>query len=396
MTVLAALDTIASAASAYGPPTALDMAANMASLVGLVVAYALVRKGRTTWGVITALLVMQAAIWAYRVKDSGPGETQLLYFLVVPLLLGGLLLRGRAAYAMAVATIVSSVAFEAYLDKRSGQGLNSDDASLILLLGAVASISVVAARFAEGDAQLLDRRTAELEAASEALREAMAERARMFNQIAHDLANPLSPILLQTRILATADAEGTAKGLAIIRRNLELVQRQVDDLKELARLESGRMKLTMAPLDLSALAREAVESFRAGAQERQLSLQAASTGPLVVPGDRARINQALYNLVGNALKFTPSGGMVSVKAAADGNLAVIDVVDTGRGLSAEDIARLFRPFSQAHSAGEIPERGSGLGLYIAKGIVEAHGGTIGVASAGRGQGSTFTFRLPLG
>jgi signal transduction histidine kinase len=96
----------------------------------------------------------------------------------------------------------------------------------------------------------------------------------------------------------------------------------------------------------------------------------------------------------NALKFTPAGGRVVVEAAQEGADAVVRVRDSGRGLAPDEIPRLFKPFSQVHERSEVAERGTGLGLYISKGIVEAHGGRIGCASEGRGSGSTFSFWLP--
>jgi signal transduction histidine kinase len=107
------------------------------------------------------------------------------------------------------------------------------------------------------------------------------------------------------------------------------------------------------------------------------------------------LTQVMGNLLSNALKFTPSGGRVAVQVTVEETRVQVDVTDTGRGLSQDEIARLFEPFSQVHAPGEIKERGTGLGLYISREILERHGGRVWAGSGGRGIGSTFSFVLPL-
>ncbi|MCA1819117.1 MAG: HAMP domain-containing histidine kinase, partial [Halobacteriales archaeon] len=137
------------------------------------------------------------------------------------------------------------------------------------------------------------------------------------------------------------------------------------------------------------------ESFQESAHERGVTLTVRASGPVPVEADHERLAQVLSNLLTNALKFTPAGGAVTLRVGAGpGGGAEVAVEDSGRGLTADEAARLFQPFSQVHDPGEVKEPGTGLGLYICKGIVEAHGGRIQVKSAGRAHGSTFTFELP--
>jgi signal transduction histidine kinase len=228
------------------------------------------------------------------------------------------------------------------------------------------------------------------------LQEVAAERQRMFQQISHDLANPLSPIALHLGILARAKPDqDKSASLAVIRRNVDQIKRQVEDLRDLARIEGSRLRLALAPVDVAALVAEAMESFQEVANEKKIHLVVEAPEPMVAQMDRGRIGQVLYNLATNALKFTPPDGTVRVVCRTLQDTLEVTVQDSGRGLSPEEAARLFRPFSQVHEEGEVKERGTGLGLFICKGIVEAHGGSIGVESAGHGLGATFTFRLPL-
>lgn len=247
---------------------------------------------------------------------------------------------------------------------------------------------------------LLDnvRLTQRAEAALHAAREEQRLRTQLLNNVTHDLLSPLSPVLLQMKILERPDAglgEKATHSLQIIRRNLDQVKRLGEDLKDFANLEAGRFRVDHDPVDLAPLALQAAESFQATAQAGGVALSAECPAPLPVLGDRGRLTEVLYNLLSNAIRFTPQGGTVRLRAVAQAAAARLEVVDTGRGLEAAEIALLFRPFSQVHQRSEAKERGTGLGLYVSRSIVEAHGGRIGVVSTGRGHGSTFWAEVPL-
>jgi signal transduction histidine kinase len=234
--------------------------------------------------------------------------------------------------------------------------------------------------------------------AEQRLREAQRQRIHLLQQLAHDMASPLSPVKIQLRLLRGRVGPEGENGLAIVQRNVEHIQRLVEDVKDVARLEGGDLKLRRQRADLRELARQAVESLAPAAAERQVRLDVEAPAPLPVDADAGRVTQVLYNLVGNALKFTPPGGRIEVAASAAGGFAGVRVRDTGAGMRPDQLERLFKPFSQVHDTAAVkrPEdKGSGLGLYISKGIVEAHGGSIAAESGGPGQGSTFTFRLAL-
>jgi len=134
--------------------------------------------------------------------------------------------------------------------------------------------------------------------------------------------------------------------------------------------------------------------FREPAKQAGITLRAEAPAPIPVDADPGRISQVLVNLISNAIKFTPDGGSVVVEARAISDAARVSVRDNGVGLDPAQIARLFQPFSQVHDAGSRVVGGSGLGLYISRGIIELHGGTIQATSPGRGRGATFSFVLP--
>ncbi|MHB8633451.1 MAG: sensor histidine kinase [Thermoplasmatota archaeon] len=216
-------------------------------------------------------------------------------------------------------------------------------------------------------------------------------------QLAHDLASPLTPVKLQLRLLEGQTNEEGKHGLAIVKRNIDHVQRLVADLGDVVRLESGQLRIERKPTNLAELCRNTVDSLAPSATERGLGLDAETPTTLMVSVDAGRMTQVLYNLVSNALKFTPPGGRVHVTAGV-ADVASVSVQDSGAGLRPDQLENLFKAFSQVHdpAAMKRPEdRGSGLGLFISKGIVESHGGTMDAASPGPGMGSTFTFHLPL-
>ncbi|HXT36586.1 MAG TPA: HAMP domain-containing sensor histidine kinase, partial [Chloroflexota bacterium] len=170
------------------------------------------------------------------------------------------------------------------------------------------------------------------------------------------------------------------------------LQRLVNDLVDVGRLTNGKLHLTIEPTDLAAVAREAVEIERAAASEYPLRLEGAS-GPLIVRGDPTRLRQVLLNLLNNALTHAP-GSPVEVSVRSEPSTAAVQVQDHGPGIAPEALPHLFKRFYQATDAGLLPTTGMGLGLYIAREIVEALGGEITVRSE-VGDGAAFTVRLPL-
>lgn len=231
------------------------------------------------------------------------------------------------------------------------------------------------------------------------LKDEAAFKSTFINTAAHELGTPLTPIRSQLFQLRNAGAdnltEAQRKGLALIERNVDRLTALLKDVLDVARMQSGGLPLRPVPFDLASVVSETAGSYGAEASARRIALEAQVRDPIRVDADPQRVTQVVHNLVANALKFTPEGGRVRVVLDRVGDHALVEVTDTGVGLTAEQIARLFRPFSQVHDTMERTNAGAGLGLYVARSIVEAHGGTIECESPGPGQGSTFRVRLPL-
>jgi PAS domain S-box-containing protein len=244
---------------------------------------------------------------------------------------------------------------------------------------------------AEESARLAAERLAELEG----LKEVHAVTTRFVNMASHELRMPLTPILLQVRLLGRrGPLDGQQeRALTIIHRNLARLTRLMQDMMDSCRIQADRLRLERARVDLEMLARDAVQSVQDLAQEKGLALRADLEPDTWVLADQDRIHQVLSNLLSNAVKFTPPGGRVEVtlRRARDG--VFVQVSDTGVGVRPEDQERLFLPFSQVHEAPAVA--GSGLGLHISKGLVERHGGALWCESDGPGKGARFCFTLPL-
>jgi PAS domain S-box-containing protein len=229
----------------------------------------------------------------------------------------------------------------------------------------------------------------------EATRQATRARDDVMGVVSHDLRNPISAIAMCARVLQEnppADAAVRSELLGTIRESTATVNRLIEDLVDVANIERGRLSLDATERDVSALVSQAVHMFEVEAAEHGIRLETEVSDPLPpVFADGARIVQVLSNLIRNAIKFTPKGGRIVIAAATMGPSVVISVSDTGAGIAAANRARVFDRYWQSSTGARV--RGSGLGLSIAKGIVEAHGGQIWVDSE-LGQGSTFAFTIP--
>ncbi len=242
------------------------------------------------------------------------------------------------------------------------------------------------------------RAAAAAQAAERRRMQEMAEfKTQFLNNAAHELATPLTPIKLQLATLkGTALAKRDPAAFDLLDRNLSRLVSLVNDLLDTARLQSGHFKMRPAPVVVPDLLARVAASFKELAKESGVTLGVQpSVGRLVLTCDEMRVEQVLFNLVHNSLKFTPRGGQVWLSDAVDGQHALIEVRDTGVGLTPAQAAMLFQPFTQVHEAANGRAGGTGLGLHIARGIAEQHGGTLTATSPGPAQGSTFTLRLPL-
>jgi PAS domain S-box-containing protein len=218
------------------------------------------------------------------------------------------------------------------------------------------------------------------------------------NTLSHELRTPLNAIVgwadvLQRRHAGDADL---GKGLAIIDRNARAQAQIIDDLLDMSRITSGNIRLDVQPVHLGQIITQAIESVQPAADAKQITVRKIlDTGVGPVRGDPARLQQILWNLLTNAVKFTPKGGRVQVTLERSGSHVQISVVDSGRGIEPAFLPFIFDRFRQADGSITREYGGLGLGLAIVKSLVELHGGRIRAASTGAGQGAAFAVQLPV-
>ncbi|MEX1187398.1 MAG: GAF domain-containing sensor histidine kinase [Gemmatimonadaceae bacterium] len=225
------------------------------------------------------------------------------------------------------------------------------------------------------------------------------DREKMIALVSHDLKNPLSTIQMAVSFLLediVPDDEPHAmerRQLSAVKREAARMHRLIHDLLDVSAIEAGKLHVHRSAQEIAPLVDEVVETLRPLAAAKQIELTTeAPPGLPVLHADRDRLFQVFSNLGGNAIKFTPEGGRVLIRARHVGDAVAFDVVDTGPGIPPADVPRVFDRYWQAKKTASL---GSGLGLTIAKGIVEAHGGRIDVTSV-QGEGTVFTFSIPLG
>jgi signal transduction histidine kinase len=250
--------------------------------------------------------------------------------------------------------------------------------------------------------------------------------------ISHELRAPLASIMGYVDLMLDEETgplnEEQSQYLDVIKSNVEHLSHLINNILDLSRIEAGHIGLAMIPLDVIEIAKETMITMQPQAQAKdiEMTLSMAKNLPLT-QGDPGRIRQVLVNVLDNAIKFTPQGGRVEISAqrlaageqppppgpvlseaegpvlseaegpklAATSDWLLISVTDTGVGIAAKEQDRIFDRFCQVEGFAERRSRGSGLGLSIARGVIEAHGGLIWAQSAGENQGSTFTFALPV-
>jgi signal transduction histidine kinase/ActR/RegA family two-component response regulator len=216
--------------------------------------------------------------------------------------------------------------------------------------------------------------------------------------VSHELRTPLGAILIWTQLLRqeTVDEATVSRALGIIERSTKTLAQLLDDLLDVSRIVSGKIRLEPRSVDLPSVLQVAVEAAQPAAEQKGLIIEAGLERPLFpVSGDPTRLQQVVSNLLSNAIKFTPAGGRIDVRLDRVGSLARIQVRDTGMGIRPDFLPYIFEHFRQADSTSTRENRGLGLGLAIARHLVQLHGGTIEAESDGEGQGASFTVTLPL-
>ena len=247
--------------------------------------------------------------------------------------------------------------------------------------------------------QRVHQRTSELQAANAKLKELDHLKSQFVSVVSHELRTPMTSIkgyvenLLDG--LAGALTHKQIYSLDRVKHNVDRLTRMINELLDLSKIEAGKLDLTLAPVSLSEMAEEVAESYQAAASQKSVVLRTVFQRPLpLVMGDADKLSRVLINLVHNAIKFTPQGGIIQIEGhAREGADVEVSVTDSGNGIPPHDIEKVFDKFYWSESA-PVEARGAGLGLAIAKNLVELHGGMIRVEST-PGEGSRFAFTIPV-
>ncbi len=215
--------------------------------------------------------------------------------------------------------------------------------------------------------------------------------------LSHELRSPLNPILGWTKLLQTRklDETKTIAALATIERNAKAQCQLIDDLLDMARVLRGKLSLNMASVDLLLVIESAIDTVQTVAIAKSIQIHPVLSDTRQVSGDAVRLQQIVWNLLTNAVKFTPSGGRIDIRLEQIDNQAQITITDTGKGISPDFLPHIFESFRQEDASVTRKHGGLGLGMAIVYQLVEAHGGIVTADSLGDGKGATFTVRLPL-
>jgi len=240
-------------------------------------------------------------------------------------------------------------------------------------------------------------RTAQLNAARLEAESMNRLKDEFLGTLSHELRTPLNAILGWTHImeLGGRDEATIARGTRVIKNNALLQSQLVDDILDVSRIISGKLKLKIGPLDVSAVIQTTLETIQPAAEAKGIAVKVTMTECDTLHADHARLQQVMWNLLSNAIKFTPNGGHVQLDLTCVNGQVHVVVTDDGEGIAADFLPLVFDRFRQADSSFSRPHNGLGLGLAIVRHLVELHGGRVTVASPGKGHGATFTVTLPL-
>jgi PAS domain S-box-containing protein len=260
---------------------------------------------------------------------------------------------------------------------------------------------LAARRTAEAALEAHERAEARLQVLNAQLSAADRRKDEFLATLSHELRNPLGPMRNALDVMQLTDARNGAGApdgrlLQAFDRQLRHLTHLVDDLMEVSRITQGRMQLRRAPVELGALVQGALQDLGGALRKAHHSLRLDIAGPpLLVDGDATRLSQVIVNLLNNAIKYTPDGGIIELRLVARTGFAELKLRDSGIGIPASKLESVFDMFSQLEPALAHAQGGLGIGLALVRGIVELHGGAVQAASAGPGLGSEFTVRLPL-
>jgi PAS domain S-box-containing protein len=230
----------------------------------------------------------------------------------------------------------------------------------------------------------------------EALKEANRRKDEFLAMLAHELRNPLAPVLHAVELIRHGRASDPRRGAEVIARQIQHMKRLLDDLLDVARVSQGKIQLRKEPLDLCAVLQQSVEISKPLIDDKEHALAIAlPERTLPIEGDPTRLTQVFANLLNNAAKYTDKGGHIGLEASVEGSEAVVRVRDDGMGMSAELLEHAFDLFTQADRSLDRAQGGLGIGLTLVKSLVQMHGGSVAATSAGQGRGSELVVRLPL-
>jgi PAS domain S-box-containing protein len=216
--------------------------------------------------------------------------------------------------------------------------------------------------------------------------------------LSHELRTPLNTVLGYARMLRREEERMTPpqreRALDALERNADSLSRLVGDILDTSRIVTGKLRLELTEMALDGIIHQALDTVRPGAEAKGIAIEEAVEPGLIVRADRDRLVQVLWNLLSNAIKFTPAGGRIAVGAEGNADRVTLSVADTGIGIAEEDLTQVFQRFWQAHTGASREYAGLGIGLALARHLVELHGGTIAARSEGPGRGSIFSVTLP--
>ena len=265
-----------------------------------------------------------------------------------------------------------------YLSDRLDGHFSEEDEAILTQLAQMASIAIENSLFAEE-------------------REANRMKDEFLATLSHELRTPLNAILGWTQLLATERlSEEVAHGLEVIERNARAQTKLIEDLLDVSRITSGKLRLSVRPMRLCPVVEAAVDAIRPAASAKQITMDVElDDGAQQISGDSDRLQQVVWNLLTNAVKFTPNGGRVEVNLRREGTHLRLRVSDTGRGISPEFLPHVFDRFRQADSTSTRAHGGLGIGLAIVRHIIELHGGSVQAQSPGEGLGASFVVDVPI-
>jgi PAS domain S-box-containing protein len=233
-------------------------------------------------------------------------------------------------------------------------------------------------------------------AASEALREGDRRKDEFLAMLAHELRNPLAPIRNASELLTRGITDPRIRAIGdLLARQVTQLSRMVDDLLDVSRVTTGRIQLQQQPVELGHAIDLAIESVEPMSREKKHVVEFSRSGVLYVHADLARLVQAISNVLSNATKYTPAGGRIRVVLERQDDMAAVEIIDTGVGITAEMLPKVFELFSQDNRTLDRSQGGLGIGLSVVQRLVQMHGGDVVAMSEGLGQGSKFRIRLPL-